>query len=56
MKIIILSVLILFIATNLSIAQKSWLGIPLFDKNIRLSACPICKGIGSDKSLENFND
>ena len=56
MKIFILFVSILFITTNLTIAQKSWLGIPLFDKNIRLSTCPICKGIDSDKSLENFND
>ena len=32
------------------------MGIPLFDKNIRLSDCPICESINNDKSLEAFED
>ena len=43
-------------AFNISFAQESWLGVPLLDKNIRLSKCPICKKINDDKALELFDD
>jgi len=56
MKINLLLIPLLFLINNLSIAQESWLGIPLLDKNIRLSACPICNEIYSDKSLVAFED
>lgn len=56
MKSNLLLISLLFLINNVSIAQKSWLGIPLFDKNIRLSDCPICESINNDKSLEAFED
>lgn len=56
MKSNLLLISLLFLINNVSIAQKSWLGIPLFDKNIRLSDCLICESINNDKSLEAFED
>lgn len=56
MKINLLLLPLLLICNNFSIAQKSWLGVPLLDKNIRLSECPICKSNKSQKSLETFSD
>ena len=56
MKIITFLLFLSAFAFNRSFAQESWLGVPLLDKNIRLSKCPICKKINNDKALELFDD
>jgi hypothetical protein len=42
--------------TSLLFSQKSFVGIPLFDKNIRLVKCPVCSNIRQDKLLSGFSD
>jgi hypothetical protein len=41
---------------NVLFSQKSFIGIPLLDKNIRLSKCPVCSSLKKDMSLSEFSD
>ena len=52
----ILSLLFVLLMSFQFHAQEKWIGVPIFDKHLRLDKCQTCAKIKKDENLKAFND